>query len=162
MLCSWKSLFFLLPESPETMPSSLCPAARGSSLQLSRPAGHSLTTDALSVSGGSPRTPSDLHIPFLGGAQLILLLRLTLSCPFCCPGAPVCISGCTVCLRVPFGASWEPLCTSQDTPYFSGCLSVHPRSLHLPFGVALCVPFSLPQSPLWAFWCPQHSPSAIQ
>lgn len=154
MLCSWKSLFFLLPEPPEMMPSSLCPAAGGSSLQLRPAAGHGLTTDALHVTGGS-------DLP--GDGWVTVLLQLTLSCPMV--RGPQCafqdaspyVSMCLLVLP-------ESHCASQDTPYSSGCLSVQCRSLRLPFGAAqepLCALLFAPKPPLH-LWCPQHSQSAIQ
>lgn len=173
MLCSWKSLFFLLPESPEMMLSSLCPTAGGSSLQLSLPAGHSLTAATLCVSGGSPRLPSDLHIPFPGGpgdpsppAHPVrpLLLPRGLSVHFrmhrmpphafwCILGAPVCISGDTVFLCVPFSAPQEPPFALQCSPGASACLSVCPKVLLGPFGAPSTphLPFSDPSRPSMPF-----------
>lgn len=88
MLCSWKFLLFLLPESPEMMPSPLCRAAGGSSLQLSPLQGHSLTADGLCLLGGSPRPPPSRGGPGDPSPPAHPVLPLLL------PGGP------SVCFRV--------------------------------------------------------------
>lgn len=57
---------WLFSESPRMVASCLC---RGGAASSSAPYGHRLTTSALSVLGGSPRPPSDLHIPFVGASR---------------------------------------------------------------------------------------------
>lgn len=63
--CSWSCFGF------SQSPPRWCQAASASGEKPpdQLPAGHGLTTGALSVLGGSPRPPSDVHIPFLGASR---------------------------------------------------------------------------------------------
>lgn len=114
------------------------PLPGGSSLQLSSLQGRGCP-QMLSVFWGAPQGHPQICIfPSWGhpGDPSPLTLPLVLPSPLRVH------LGCPMCLTVPLGAAWEPLCAPQDTPPSSWCLSGHPRESPLAFWCSLCVPFS--------------------
>lgn len=166
--CSWNRFGF------SQSPPRWCQAAsgRGEQPPAQLPAGHGLTTNALSILRGSPRPPSDLHIPFLGASrgsfspcpapcaaqapQCVFRMPHMPHCAFRCSlGAPVCIPGHTIFLLVPFRPPQESPFAFWWSPGASLCLSVCPYFLLGPLDPLTA--FSDPSS-LSAFFCALGTP----